>query len=380
MKRILSILRHVHAVVENRIRVRALTSIKPNDAHAVFCLLKKFGWNYFLLDPNTYLLICDKPLPQKCLDIFEKATHKTWLFTSQNISQESLLKSSLLTENRLESILVQAFRLKASDVFLMLNKSFANLKFRIKRHLTEPEVLSLEEGKSIVKKLFALANLSQDNALYHREGHFRYEIGGKTVFFRLSFIASETSQSLVLRLLSEEVFPFDLKALNLPCALMTYLNEMVKSSRTGMILMSGSTGSGKTTTAYALAKFFAENGHKVISLEDPIEAEITSIIQSEISDPRGYRFKDAMAAILRQDPDVIVVGEIRDFETARAAFYASLSGYWVITTLHSESLQNVPFRCQELGISFSEFADNVRLQIHQQWGQDEHPKFTWEKK
>ena len=86
-----------------------------------------------------------------------------------------------------------------------------------------------------------------------------------------------------------------------------------------------------------------------------------------------------MTAILRQDPDVIVVGEIRDFETARAAFYASLSGYWVITTLHSESLQNVPFRCKELGISFSEFADNVRLQIHQQWGPHENPEFTWKK-
>ena len=223
-------------------------------------------------------------------------------------------------------MLAKAFHTKASDIFLTLNKNFASLKFRIKRNLTEPEVLPLEEGKGIVKKLFALANLSQDNALYNREGHFHYEIDGKTVFFRLSFIASEIAQSLVLRLLSEELFPFTLASLTLPENLALYLEEMRNTLHVGMILISGNTGSGKTTTAYTLAKFFAKNGNKVISLEDPIEAEVEDIIQSEINVKKGYHFGDAMAAILRQDPNVIFIGEIRDSETARAAFYASLSG------------------------------------------------------
>lgn len=374
MKRISNILHRVRAAVVNRIRVRALTSIKPNDATAAFRLLQSWRWRYFQLDSGAYLLLCDIPLPKKCLDALERATRTAWLFTCNN---NFTFKQKVQEESMVANLLVQAFHTKASDFFLTINKDFASLKFRIKRHLTEPEILSLEEGKCIVKKLFALANLSQDNALYNREGHFRYEIDGKIVFFRLSFIASETSQSLVLRLLSEELFPFTFSALMLPENLILHLQKMQNKLHSGMILISGTTGSGKTTTAYTLAKFFAENGSKVISLEDPIEAEVTSIIQSEISVTKGYRFKDAMTAILRQDPDVIVVGEIRDLETARAAFYASLSGYWVITTLHSESLQNVPFRCKELGISFSEFTDNVRLQIHQQWGSYEHPEFTW---
>lgn len=376
MKQISNILRRVRVIVENRIRIRALISIKPNDSTSAFRLLQSFGWYYFQLDSGAYLLSCDIPLPKKCLDTLEKATRMPWLFVHRN----DLILKQITKENSIVSdLLTQAFQTKASDVFLTINKDFASLKFRIKRNLTEPEVFPLEKGKSIVKKLFALANLGQDNALYNREGHFRYEIDGKTVFFRLSFIASEVSQSLVLRLLSEELFPFTLDSLALPKPLASYLEEIRNTLHSGMILISGNTGSGKTTTAYTLAKFFAKNGNKVISLEDPIEAEVENVIQSEINVKKGYHFSDAMAAILRQDPNVILIGEIRDVETARSAFYASLSGYWVITTLHSETLSNIPFRCQELGISFSEFSDNVKLQIHQQWGSNDHPEFTWSK-
>ena len=375
MKQISSILQHVRAIVENRIRIHALISIKPNDSTSAFRLLQSFGWNYCQLDSGAYLLFCDIPLPKKCLDVLEKATHVPWLLASQN---DLIFKQTIKGNSIVDNLLSQAFHTKASDIFLTLNKDFASLKFRIKRTLTEPKILPLEEGKSIVKKLFALANLAQDNALYNREGHFHYEIDGKTVFFRLSFIASEVSQSLVLRLLSEELFPFTLESLTLPKNLASYLEEIRNTRHSGMVLISGNTGSGKTT-AYTLAKSFAKNKNKVISLEDPIEAEVEDIIQSEINIKKGYHFSDAMVAILRQDPDVIFIGEIRDSETARAAFYASLSGYWVITTLHSETLSNVPFRCQELGISFSEFSDNVKLQIHQQWGSHDHPEFTWSK-
>ena len=333
-------------------RVRALINIKPNDSVAVFNLLQHFGWRYYQLRSDVYLLECGIPLPKKCLQALEKATGGSWILTLPN----SLIKKDVPSKIERADILIEAFHLKASDVFLTVGKDFTSIKFRINRVLTEKKMIPLEEGKNIIKTLFALANLNQDNALYSREGHFYYEIDGKIIFFRLSFIASEISQSLVLRLLSEELFPFDLNALDLPRDLVTYLSEMISSSHSGMILISGSTGSGKTTTAYTLAKFFAENGRKVISVEDPIEAEIANITQSEIQEKRGYTFAGAMQAILRQDPDVILVGEIRDAETARAAFYASLSGYWVITTIHAECLQNVVFRCKELDISFSEFS------------------------
>ena len=376
MKRISSTLRHVHAVVTNRIRVHALTSIKPNDSVKAFRLLQRFGWRFYQVSSDSYVLECSAFLPKKCLLALEGATKASWSVVRANIFlQNSLPKSQIIAD-----MLSEAFHLKASDIFLEISKDFASIKFRVRRVLTEQRVIPVEEGKGIVKALFALANLGQDDALYNREGHFSYEIDGKYIFFRLSFIASEISQSLVLRLLSEKLFPFEVNALCLPQDLGNCLNEIVRASHTGMILISGSTGSGKTTTAYTLAKLFAENGRKVISIEDPIEAELSNVIQSEIKATQGYSFCEAMNAILRQDPDVIMVGEIRDAETARAAFYASLSGYWVITTIHSECLQNVSFRCEELGITFSEFSDNVKLQIHQQWGKHDHPEFAWQKK
>ena len=126
-----------------------------------------------------------------------------------------------------------------------------------------------------------------------------------------------------------------------------------------------------------LADFLHKQGKKIIAIEDPIEIELSSLVQTEINPQQNYRIQDAMHAVLRQDPDVIVWGEIRDTETAQAAFYSSLSGYLVITTLHANDLAMVSQRCAELGIDFSVFKDNVKLQIHQQWTQAAVPQFEW---
>lgn len=138
MKRISNILRRVRAIVENRIRIHALISIKPNDSTSAFRLLQSFGWCYFQLDSGVYLLSCDIPLPKKCLDVLEKATHMPWLFAHQN---DLIFKQTPKEDSIVENLLAKAFHTKASDIFLTLNKNFASLKFRIKRNLTEPEVL-----------------------------------------------------------------------------------------------------------------------------------------------------------------------------------------------------------------------------------------------
>ena len=147
-----------------------------------------------------------------------------------------------------------------------------------------------------------------------------------------------------------------------------------------MILISGATGSGKTTTLYALGKLLCQKGLKVISLEDPIEAEIDDWTQTEVDTKSGYTFENGLKAILRQDPNVILIGEIRDNETAKAAFYACLSGYLVVATLHAQHIERVAMRCHELDIDFNLFKDNIQLQIHQSWDdalKNDSPKFQW---
>jgi competence protein ComGA len=151
----------------------------------------------------------------------------------------------------------------------------------------------------------------------------------------------------------------------MPALLVNDLKQMLKTHKSGMILLTGPTGSGKTTTLYSLIHFLARECKKIITLEDPIEAEIEGAVQTEINENVGYDFAIGLKAVLRQDPDVIVVGEIRDTAAALHAFHACLSGYLVITTLHAKSLEEVPFRCAELGIEISTFNDNILYIIHQ---------------
>lgn len=377
MKRILNMIRHVHAGAVNRTRVRALTKLKPNDRRTALDVLAKHKFEYVAVGPSSYILLNTIALPNACLERLKEATGAHW----------SVLRNSKLLPNipnkysnpLVEDLLRKAFELKASDIFLTKNDNGITICFRHKRQLKFHQNFEQSKYSHLLKSLLVLAGQTINDNLLPYEGHFRYDFHGEILFCRLSFVASKVSQSLVLRLLSEDLFPFDHQKLHLPDELQTFLQNFLQQAHlSGMILISGPTGSGKTTTAYALAKLLCQNNRKIISIEDPIEAELSELIQTEVKPGLGYTFNDALKAVLRQDPNVILLGEIRDAETAKAAFYASLSGYLVITTLHSDLLASVAFRCNELGVDFNVFRDNVKLQIHQHWNEAENaPHFEW---
>lgn len=377
MKQILNMIRHVRAGVVNHTRIRALTNLKPNDRQAAFDVLTQYGFDYVATGPSSYCLINVIALPSICLERLGKATNSNWylLHNSKNL----LHVQNRFNNRHVEDLLKKAFELKASDIFLTKNDTGTTICFRHNRQLKLHQTFEQDRYGYLLKSLLVLAGQTINDSLAPYEGHFRYDFHGKKLFCRLSFVASKISQSLVLRLLSEDLFPFDYSKLRLPDALQHLLqNYCQRSVLSGMILISGATGSGKTTTAYALTKLLVKNNQKIISIEDPIEAEQEGIIQTEIKSQLGYTFNDALKAVLRQDPNVILLGEIRDTETAQAAFYASLSGYLIITTLHADLLSSVPFRCHELGIDFNVFQDNVKLQIHQRWNEAENsPHFEW---
>ena len=246
--------------------------------------------------------------------------------------------------------------------------------------MTPGHRINREEGDALLKSLLALAQLDFDNTLRKKEGHFRYELDENMIFCRLSYMASSVSQSLVLRLLSEDLFPFRLNNLQLPDDLMEYLNTTLCDLRSGMILVSGPTGSGKTTTLYSIAKMLREQGKKIISIEDPVEAELNELLQTEVNPEFNYTFEEALKSVFRQDPDVVIVGEVRDEETAKAAFNACISGLLVMTTLHAKNVSDIVLRCSELGIDFTHYVNYIRLQIHQEWdlgNMYDSPKFIW---
>ena len=379
MKQILNMIHHVHAGVVNRIRIRALTNLKPNSRQAAFDVLTRHKFQYTAVGSSSFLLLNAVTIPDTCLQRLKEATGADWALLHNTKDSPSF--RNYFSNPLVENLLQKAFELKASDIFLTKNDAGTTIRFRQKRQLKFHQNFEQDKYGYLLKSLLVLSGQTFDDSLSPYEGHFRYDFHGKILFCRLSFVASKVSQSLVLRLLSEDLFPFDYNELRLPNDLQCFLqNYSHQSMISGMILISGPTGSGKTTTAYAIARLLRKNHRKIISIEDPIEAEQNGIIQTEIKSQLGYTFDDALKAVLRQDPNVILLGEIRDKETAQAAFYASLSGYLVITTLHADSLPSVPFRCHELGIDFNVFKDNVKLQIHQHWNESTHsPQFEWEK-
>ena len=377
MKQILNMIHHVHADAVNRIRVRALTNLKPNDHRTAFETLSKHKFKYVAIGPSSYALVNAVALPSLCLERLQEATGAHWVLIHNTKDLSSL--QNKFSNQLVEDLLQKAFALGASDIFLTKNDNGTAICFRHKRQLKFYQNFERDKYGHLLKSLLVLAGQTINDSLSPYEGHFCYKLHGKLLFCRLSFVASPVSQSLVLRLLSEDLFPFDYSKLHLPNDLQCFLQKYCEQANlSGMVLISGPTGSGKTTTAYALVKLLRKNHRKIISIEDPIEAEQEDMIQTEVRPHLGYTFGDALKAVLRQDPNVILLGEIRDAETAQAAFYASLSGYLVITTLHADLLTAVPFRCNELGIDFNVFKDNVKLQIHQHWSTSENvPCFEW---
>ena len=357
----------------------ALTKLKGKSQEDVLRFIRKQGWQYSEIAPKVGVLGIDKPLPQNSIEKLEQALgcQLHVYVSSKNVLLDA--ETDIFYKNkRLHSVLEKAYQLRASDIYLTVYPEKAVLKFKSKRDWVQHETLTFNVGEHLLKSFLVLARLNFDITRRPQEGHFRYEYENKILFCRLSYLASSVTQSLVLRLLSEDLFPFSIKTLGLPNDLLHFIDHKLEFN--GMILISGATGSGKTTTLYALGKLLCQKGLKVISLEDPIEAEMDDWTQTEVDTKAGYTFETGLKAVLRQDPNVILIGEIRDNETAKAAFYACLSGYLVVATLHAQHIERVAMRCHELGIDFNLFKDNIQLQIHQSWDMNfkkDSPKFQW---
>ena len=382
MKRISIILHRVHVARRRAHQVRVLKNLRPNNRSAALVELQRAGFSYVKVDQDDFVLYFEVELPLVCIKRLELACNARWMIYTGGVGADDFSRLSLKfnRHRKFERYLKEAFDMKASDIFITLHEEFATVRFRQKRYMTPGHRINREEGDALLKSLLALAQLDFDNTLRKKEGHFRYELDENMIFCRLSYMASSVSQSLVLRLLSEDLFPFRLNNLQLPDDLMEYLNTTLCDLRSGMILVSGPTGSGKTTTLYSIAKMLREQGKKIISIEDPVEAELNELLQTEVNPEFNYTFEEALKSVFRQDPDVVIVGEVRDEETAKAAFNACISGLLVMTTLHAKNVSDIVLRCSELGIDFTHYVNYIRLQIHQEWdlgNMYDSPKFIW---
>jgi len=237
----------------------------------------------------------------------------------------------------------------ASDVHIEHMKDKVRVRFRVDGILNTSLVLPSEVHSAVVARIKILCNMKLDEKRKPQDGRFSAKIEGRKVDFRVSTFPAYYGEKVVMRILDQEKNIQGLDEMLLSPRYLKMIREAMARPY-GMILISGPTGSGKTTTLYAMLQEINKDEKNVLSLEDPIEYNIDGVSQSQVFPEIGYDFANGLRTTLRQDPDVIMVGEIRDKETAQLAVQAALTGHLVFSTIHTNTACGVVPRLIDMGV------------------------------
>ncbi|MFH0736285.1 MAG: GspE/PulE family protein [bacterium] len=274
-------------------------------------------------------------------------------------SKEQLMNDTSVI-NFVNNILDEAIKSKASDIhFESLVKSF-RVRCRIDGHLQEMTSVPSQKGIQIISRIKILANLDISEKRRPQDGKISYQYNQRGIDIRVSSLPTSFGEKVVLRILDKGNLQLSIDNLGLND---TQKNLLVKKLKLpfGLILVTGPTGSGKTTTLYSSLLNIHTIDKNIMTVEDPIEYNLDGINQSNVKQEIGYDFAHALRAFLRQDPDVIMVGEIRDKETAEIAIRAALTGHLVFSTLHTNDSVSGITRLIDMGIEPFLVASSVKL-------------------
>ncbi len=272
--------------------------------------------------------------------------------------------TEISTTEVLNIIIAGAIKMDASDIHLEPYEKETRLRYRIDGVLHNIVQLSKKVYPLLLSRIKMLGKMKLNVHDISQNGRFSIDINHNLIDVRVAILPGNYGESIVMRLLSQEATALDLEVLGLnQDALEKTEKALVKP--TGMILTVGPTGCGKTTTLYAFIKKINNPEIKIITLEDPIEYRISGISQTQVETDKGYTFNSGLRAILRQDPDVIMIGEIRDSETANTAIQAALTGHVVFSTLHANNAAGVIPRLIELQVKPSLISPAINLIIGQ---------------
>ncbi len=278
---------------------------------------------------------------------------------SKNVSQFLGKNTSKL----LEIIFGGAIDLNASDIHFETEKKQIKIRLRIDGTLQDLVNISHQEYKPLISRLKLVSGIKLNISDRPQDGRFSIIKDKENIEIRSSTLPTEHGESAVLRILNPKSL-ISLEQLGLRDDLLKIFRKEI-SKPNGMIIVTGPTGSGKTTTLYAFLKEVQNPTIKIITIEDPIEYHLAGISQTQIEPTKGYNFASGLKAIVRQDPDVILVGEIRDLETAEIALQAALTGHLVFSTIHANDAAGTIARLADLGTNPSSIASAINLIIAQ---------------
>lgn len=261
-------------------------------------------------------------------------------------------------------ILRHATEGNASDIHIEHMGEKIRVRFRVDGTLHTSLLLPASVHSAIVSRIKILASLKLDEKRKPQDGRFSARIDGRKIDFRVSTLPSYYGEKVVMRILDSEKGVLSLTSIGMNDADLAMVREAIDRPY-GMILLTGPTGSGKSTTLYAMLNELDRDSDNVISLEDPVEYSMSGVNQSQVRPEIGYTFASGLRSILRQDPDIIMVGEIRDKETAQLAVQAALTGHLVFSTLHTNSSTGVITRLIDMGVDPYLIAPTLLLSIGQ---------------
>ncbi len=249
----------------------------------------------------------------------------------------------------LNALLTQAAKDGASDIHIEPYERNSSVRFRVDGTLREVVQPNRALHAALISRLKIMAELDIAEKRLPQDGRISLRIGGRAIDVRVSTLPSAHGERAVLRLLDKGDSKFTLESLGMSGDVLTGFNKLVQQPH-GIVLVTGPTGSGKTTTLYAALQTLETATTNVLTVEDPIEYELAGIGQTQVNPKIDLDFAKALRAILRQDPDVIMIGEIRDFETAQIAIQASLTGHLVLATVHTNDAPSLVTRLIDMGV------------------------------
>ena len=277
-------------------------------------------------------------LKEELLPILDKSNS-----LNNDIDEENPLIMDIIT-----SLIELAIRKNSSDIHIESRVNNIQIRFRIDGILRDIVLLpkTIQNILSVKIKLLSSMNIAETKDA--QDGRFSMNIDNKKIDFRVSVVPIIEGESIVIRILDSDVALRELKDLNISYSNLALLKKAINQPN-GLILVTGPTGCGKTTTLYALLNHIKEQNKKIITIEEPVEYKIKNLNQINISPSSKLTFASALRSVLRQDPDIIMVGEIRDLQTLNIAIKASLSGHLVLCTLHSNNAINAIDRLLDMG-------------------------------
>lgn len=267
------------------------------------------------------------------------------------------------SDDFLDKIVSKAKELKSSDIHIEPYEEHCIIRYRVDGHLIEKFNLSIQDYFTLLNQIKIKSNLDIAEKRLPQDGRILMKENGN-LDLRVSILPTLTGEKVVMRLLGKQAANFDLQKLGFTSNQLSEYKKAI-SKESGIVLISGPTGSGKTTTLYATLQLLNKKQVNILTIEDPVEYTIEGINQVQVKESIGLDFARALRAFLRQDPNIIMVGEIRDKPTAEMAIRASLTGHLVLSTIHTNSAAGTITRLIDMGIAPFLIADTLNISIAQ---------------